>query len=198
MTASIKVLVLMLVALGGVLVFASSSSAQTGATVAIGDFYFCDPANEGGVCTTEVEAGGTVTWNFGGAVPHTVTGSGFDSGQQSSGSFSQTFNEAGTFAYQCNIHPTQMQGEIVVTAAQEPDPDEPVDSDDATDDGNGGAGDGTGDDATTDPEVSEAPTAGTGPMSGGGVSAWLIAAITGIGVAFVGAGLLFAGARTRD
>ena len=31
-----------------------------------------------------------------------------------SGTFSHQFNQLGTFNYQCNVHPTEMKGQIIV------------------------------------------------------------------------------------
>ena len=62
----------------------------------------------------EVEVGDTVTWTHEGSVTHTVSGREFDSGELSSGDvFEVTFEEAGTFPYECTIH-QGMSGEIVV------------------------------------------------------------------------------------
>jgi len=79
------------------------------ATVDIVDFSF-SPAS------ISVTAGTTVTWTNRGAKPHTVTGTGFDSGLMSPGAtFSFTFATAGTFSYVCDFH-SQMTGTVVVTA----------------------------------------------------------------------------------
>ena len=65
-----------------------------------------------------ISAGSTVTWTWGGGsgVPHTTTGKGaeeWDSGVLTSGSYSRTFNAAGTFAYVCKVH-SDMTGTIIV------------------------------------------------------------------------------------
>lgn len=63
--------------------------------------------------TVEVDKGVTVVWTNKDPVPHTITGDNFSSGPLSPGqSFSYTFNEDGTFAYHCSLHP-QMTGTIV-------------------------------------------------------------------------------------
>lgn len=65
----------------------------------------------------EVAAGTTVTWTNDDPAPHTVTAAdgSFDSGTLASGAtFSQVFDQAGTFAYACAIHPT-MTGTIIVS-----------------------------------------------------------------------------------
>ncbi len=84
-----------------------SSSA---ASVQISGFAF-SPA------TLTVAKGTTVTWTNADSVPHTVTSAtgAFDSGSLSNGkTFSFTFNQAGTYAYRCNIH-TSMTGQVIVT-----------------------------------------------------------------------------------
>lgn len=56
--------------------------------------------------TLTIHTGTTVTWKNTSTVPHTVVGSGFDSGVLMAGqSFTHTFTRAGTFAYTCTIHP---------------------------------------------------------------------------------------------
>ncbi|RME88605.1 MAG: hypothetical protein D6770_06610, partial [Anaerolineae bacterium] len=65
----------------------------------------------------EIKVGTTVTWTNMDSAPHTVTADdgSFDSGTLRNGdSFSFTFNEAGTFAYHCSIHP-YMTASITVT-----------------------------------------------------------------------------------
>ena len=65
----------------------------------------------------EVPVGGTVTWTNLDAVPHTATAQDRDllqSGTLSEGeSYSETFDEAGTYEYFCEFH-AQMEGTIVV------------------------------------------------------------------------------------
>jgi plastocyanin len=76
--------------------------------VAIGDNTF-SPA------TTKVSVGETVKFENGGAIPHTVTGEGFDSGSLASGeSFEFAAEQAGTVKYVCVFHPG-MQGTIEVS-----------------------------------------------------------------------------------
>jgi plastocyanin len=66
----------------------------------------------------EVPAGTTVTWRFqDGGVPHDVKGDGVDSGKpKSSGTYTHTFDQPGTYAYRCTLHPG-MNGKVVVTGA---------------------------------------------------------------------------------
>jgi plastocyanin len=64
----------------------------------------------------EVAAGTTVTWVWSGANEHSVIGTGLNSGdiesdvQSGSGSYEFTFEEAGTYEYQCGIHGTAFFG----------------------------------------------------------------------------------------
>jgi len=103
----------------GLLVAACATPAEPGGTppaeqpggtaaVTIADFAY-DPA------TTNVTVGTTVTWTNDDSVAHTVTfDAGPDSGNMSQGSnFSNTFSEAGSFAYHCTIHPS-MSGTVSV------------------------------------------------------------------------------------
>ena len=87
----------------------AGTPAATGARVevSIADFQF-DAAS------VTVAPGTTVVWTNTGAAPHTATGDFGDSGILDPGqTFEFTFNDAGTFAYFCAIHP-DMQGEIIV------------------------------------------------------------------------------------
>jgi plastocyanin len=78
-----------------------------GTAVAIGDNTFT-PA------TIEVAVGETVEFENGGAIPHTVTGDGFDSGSLAPGdSFEFAAKKAGTVSYVCLFHPG-MQGTLEV------------------------------------------------------------------------------------
>ena len=69
----------------------------------------------------EVEAGTTVVWEWGGENPHSVVGtsqnSGFlDSGVMTgSGTYEATFDEPGTYEYQCGIHGTAMSARVIVS-----------------------------------------------------------------------------------
>lgn len=60
-----------------------------------------------------VPAGTTVTWQWEGEEEHNVVGDSFESPTQSDGTFSQTFDEPGTHAYECTLH-LFMRGEVVV------------------------------------------------------------------------------------
>lgn len=63
--------------------------------------------------TVSVAAGSIVEWRWTGAAPHNVTGDGFVSATQSSGSYRRTFREPGLYPYQCTLH-AHMLGEITV------------------------------------------------------------------------------------
>jgi glucose/arabinose dehydrogenase len=75
--------------------------------VEVGDNFF-EPSE------TEVETGDAVDWRWVGAVPHNVSGEGFSSPTQTTGTFEHVFTTPGTFAYVCTLHP-EMTGTIVVT-----------------------------------------------------------------------------------
>jgi plastocyanin len=77
-----------------------------GPAVAVRDYEF-EPAS------LPVEAGDTVTWVWEGRASHDVVGGGFESTEQSSGTFRHAFEQPGTYAYECTIHPG-MEGSIVV------------------------------------------------------------------------------------
>lgn len=61
-----------------------------------------------------VVAGTEVTWKNDDSTTHTVTGSGWDSGNIASGQeYRHTFDTPGTYDYSCTIHPSMM-GQIIV------------------------------------------------------------------------------------
>jgi len=95
----------------------ATSTAAADVAVTINGFAFM-PAS------ITVPVGTRVVWtNQQPQVPHTVTSDTaglFDSGTiQTGATFAFTFNQVGTFAYHCNIHPN-MHGTVVVTAAGTP------------------------------------------------------------------------------
>ena len=69
--------------------------------------------------TVTISVGETVTWSNNGQSPHTVTGSGFNSGNLNPGqSYSHTFGAPGTYAYHCQYHVQQgMVGTVIVTGS---------------------------------------------------------------------------------
>jgi hypothetical protein len=164
------------------------ASAQETTTVAVGDTWFCDASFEGGNCETTVSAGDTVVWDFSGAsLPHTTTGDGWDSDIIDDGStFSFTFDAAGSYGYQCNVHPDQMAGTIIVEEGA--GLDTPTDSDD---DQQPPAGD-TTDDAANGAESSAdgVPATGSGPGGQGGANDWwiIVASLAGAGMSLAALG----------
>ncbi len=108
--ATLMVFALALLAIFG----GATSTAAADVAVTINGFAFM-PAS------ITVPVGTRVVWtNQQPQVPHTVTSDTagiFDSGTfQTGATFAFTFNQAGTFAYHCNIHPN-MHGTVVVTGA---------------------------------------------------------------------------------
>jgi plastocyanin len=95
------------------LLFAPTAGAQGKTmTVSIKDFAFNPP-------NATVAPGTTVTWVNNDQVPHTATANDgtFDSGTLQPGqSYSFAFDEPGTYAYHCNIHP-YMTATITVSGA---------------------------------------------------------------------------------
>jgi plastocyanin len=63
-----------------------------------------------------IKVGETVAWKWGGGVQHDVEGDGFKSKLQSKGEYRHSFDEAGTFEFKCNVHPTTMTGNVTVEA----------------------------------------------------------------------------------
>ena len=64
-----------------------------------------------------IEQGDTVTWVWDdGDMPHDAEGDGFKSEAQSDGTFTHTFDEAGTYPYVCNLH-SGMKGTVTVVDA---------------------------------------------------------------------------------
>ena len=87
----------------------SGRQAGSGA-VRIADFAFAPDSSS-------VKVGDSVKWTNQGGATHTVTADdgAFDSGNLAGGkAFSFTFEEAGTYAYHCNIHQS-MTGTVTVT-----------------------------------------------------------------------------------
>jgi len=117
---------------------ARQADAQETVSVAVGDFFFCDPSLAPGACQTVVSAGDSVTWEYRtGSEGHTVTHCGdscdaptdsplWDSGGLSPGqTFSHTFSEPGTYRYLCRFHPDAMRAVVLVEAAPTAAPTEP-------------------------------------------------------------------------
>jgi plastocyanin len=84
-----------------------NNNGSTSSSITVGDNYF-DPNS------TTVKVGTTVTWTFGTGTTHNVTfDDGTQSGDKSAGTYTRTFNSAGTFNYRCTIH-GGMNGTIIV------------------------------------------------------------------------------------
>ena len=89
---------------------AGAQPVSSTAAVTIKGFAF-DPAS------ITVKVGTAVTWTNKDSAPHTITGDkgDWDSGRiAQGGTYTRTFDQAGTYAYKCTIHPT-MTGAVVVT-----------------------------------------------------------------------------------
>jgi plastocyanin len=116
--------------------------------------------------TITVAAGDTVTWTVTQAIgqQHSVTsgkpadpdtGKVFNSGiglANNGETFKFTFSTAGTFDYFCQVHPTQMTGQVIVTAA-------------------GGSAPPASEPASTAPATSQAPPGSQAPASSGAPAA---------------------------
>jgi plastocyanin len=96
----IVILAMAIVLISGV---ASASTEQ----VLIKDFAF-HPAQ------ITIQQGDTVTWTHPGPASHTVKFSDSESPiLKNGGQYSKTFNDAGTFEYECGVHP-YMKGTVIV------------------------------------------------------------------------------------
>mgnify|MGYP003545417748 CR=1 FL=1 len=85
---------------------AERSASTDGATIGVSDYQF-EPAD------TAVLVGDAVTWVWDGQAQHNVVGEGFQSADQSSGTFEYTFERPGTYEYACTFHPG-MEGSVTV------------------------------------------------------------------------------------
>jgi trimeric autotransporter adhesin len=88
------------------------------ATVQIGDNFFRSARNlTQNRAIDTVGVGGVVTWSWIGALPHNVDSQGppsfTSSALQAAGQHQVTFNEAGSYEYICQVHPS-MTGRVVV------------------------------------------------------------------------------------
>lgn len=54
--------------------------------------------------TTVVAQGTTVTWTFEGSAAHDVSGDGFASEVLTEGEFTHTFEDTGSYPYECTLH----------------------------------------------------------------------------------------------
>lgn len=113
---------------------ASAGGAPSTTTITVGDTWFCDSSHAGGTCETTIAAGDTVAWDFSGVgLPHSTRECGascdnptmtplWDSTVSHEPTFQFTFNQAGTFLYRCEVHPSLMRGRIVVQGGPQPTP----------------------------------------------------------------------------
>lgn len=78
-------------------------------TVKVADYKFVSK-------TVHIKRGTTVTWKWAGEDPHNVTGKGFRSRTQRTGTFRHRFTKPGTYKYVCTLHNTSfaMHGRIIV------------------------------------------------------------------------------------
>jgi plastocyanin len=87
----------------------TAASSGKSATVTLKDLKFNPDA-------VSVDTGGTVTWKWGENVLHNITAkdNSFKSDNKTDGTFTHTFDKAGTFNYECTLH-TGMNGTITVS-----------------------------------------------------------------------------------
>jgi plastocyanin len=62
----------------------------------------------------EIPPGTTVTWTWKGDHDHNVHGDGLDSPTQDSGTYAFTFDQPGTYDYECTLH-LGMKGRVIVS-----------------------------------------------------------------------------------
>jgi len=98
---------------GSATLHANATMASATAGVAIADFSFTPK-------DVVIQTGGTVTWTWGGAQPHSVTYDGgptplpASSGNMTgSGTYHSTITTLGKYTYHCSVHPT-MTGSVTV------------------------------------------------------------------------------------
>ena len=109
--------------------YSAPSAEAAKITIDVGNFWFCS-SGEDLDCERKIDVGDTVSWQFvAGTTNHTTTSNdGFwNSGATNSKTFEYTFDSPGTFDYRCTIHPSSMQGRIIVngpapTETLEPSP----------------------------------------------------------------------------
>jgi plastocyanin len=112
---------LALLALGAALVLAGcggGSGGRADAAPVSGVTRVAAKSNRFAPSAIQVPVGTTVTWTFEDSfAPHDVTGDGWRSGQpRRKGSYTHTFDRAGTYAYRCTVH-DGMRGRVVVTGS---------------------------------------------------------------------------------
>jgi plastocyanin len=113
MTLSIRIAAIVAAVLTGITIAAGQPVRAADQAVTVQGFAFAPAA-------LNVSVGDKVTWSNKDGATHTVSSdtSGVFDGQLTgtTGTFSFTFTQAGTFAYHCNIH-TTMTARVVVAAA---------------------------------------------------------------------------------
>ena len=108
LSRAVLAVLLPLVALAGC---GDEGKQAAGDTITAAEVAVVDDAFEPEAVT--VEAGATTTWRWEGSNAHDVSGEGFTSEVQTSGSFEHTFDEAGEFVYRCTIH-SEMRATVIV------------------------------------------------------------------------------------
>jgi len=97
---------------------ATVASVPTTAAVEVGDNFFKSSRNASNPAVDTIAVGGSVTWTWSGSNSHSVRSTGSPSFTSSaimtSGSYSFTFNTAGTYTYDCAVHGASMTGTVVV------------------------------------------------------------------------------------
>ena len=98
---------------------ATVASIPTTASVEVGDNFFKSARNaSSNPAVDTIAVGGSVTWTWSGSNSHSVSSQGSPSFTSSaimtSGSYSFTFNSAGTYTYDCAVHGASMTGTVVV------------------------------------------------------------------------------------
>lgn len=95
------------IVLVAVIVFFSGAAQASTVQVLIKDFKFRPD-------TITINKGDTITWTHPGPASHTVKFADSESQILKNGaSYSKTFDQAGTFSYECGIHP-YMKGQVIV------------------------------------------------------------------------------------
>jgi plastocyanin len=104
-----------LLAVAGCVALASGCGDEIGAPSRPGDVRIRDTGFSPSIIS--VARGGQVRWTNDGSLTHNVTLDGglFSSGSIAPGGTAQrTFNDSGSFAYRCTIHPATMTGTVIV------------------------------------------------------------------------------------
>jgi plastocyanin len=95
------------IVLAALLVFFTGAAQASTAQVLIKDFKFQPD-------TITINKGDTVTWTHPGPASHTVKFADSESGiLKNGGQYSKKFDQAGTFNYECGVHP-YMKGKVIV------------------------------------------------------------------------------------